>query len=622
MIQEHGFRSWFATPIVLTLLIGVGAHLGVAHRVHAADDFVVFGMEGVQIKPDSVVVSGDVGGNLSPSGPLLHADVEVSLGPNVRMESAVSRVFGNRVALGDHTQIFDVQANSLSGNGTAHGHLITPIHVPVVTTLPPIPKIPTATEDVHVPPSSMRWLDAGSFDELMVRAGATLTLTGGVYTFSSIDVKTHARLVIEAATEIHVANRFAVGERVRIEPATGTALTGADLVIVVTGHNGSSGSMTDVPKATSIGTGSTIHANIYGPNGSLEIQANSEVHGALLGKWVIVGPKSSVSLEGGFGLKVREENQAIMASLEQSQTALGLDPGSAGTTDATSTPISASPASGLAPLTVSFHDQSPLRVSDYRWDFGDGHTSTDATPTHTFSNPGTYQIQLRVTQPDHHDTLIEGPTITVYPEDGIPLLFESFHDPSLPGWQVTDDGSWQGPSQWMADTGTLTQTSNIWSPPATADSLPQPGTYLLYHGGMKWQDYRATFIMSSTDDDAFGMMFRVQDEHHYYRFSWDRERAVRRVVKNVNGVFSVLAEDHVPYELGKAYQVEILAARDLLEVRIDSEPIMGGPIHDASLSVGSIAFYSWYNKGAHFDDLSVKGLEAGSTTNVSTIQKP
>lgn len=34
--------------------------------------------------------------------------------------------------------------------------------------------------------------------------------------------------------------------------------------------------------------------------------------------------------------------------------------------------------------------------SSYLWDFGDGQTSTDANPVHTYAAPGTYQVKLIV----------------------------------------------------------------------------------------------------------------------------------------------------------------------------------------------------------------------------------
>ncbi len=36
-------------------------------------------------------------------------------------------------------------------------------------------------------------------------------------------------------------------------------------------------------------------------------------------------------------------------------------------------------------------------VTSYQWDFGDGNTSTDANPVHTYTNQGTYTVQLTIT---------------------------------------------------------------------------------------------------------------------------------------------------------------------------------------------------------------------------------
>jgi glucose/arabinose dehydrogenase len=62
--------------------------------------------------------------------------------------------------------------------------------------------------------------------------------------------------------------------------------------------------------------------------------------------------------------------------------------------------IGANPTSGPAPLAVSFNgggstdpDGDPLT---YQWSFGDGGTSTQASPSHTYTNPNTYTATLTV----------------------------------------------------------------------------------------------------------------------------------------------------------------------------------------------------------------------------------
>ncbi len=51
------------------------------------------------------------------------------------------------------------------------------------------------------------------------------------------------------------------------------------------------------------------------------------------------------------------------------------------------------PISACAPFTVSFSDHSFGAVS-WLWDFGDGNTSTQQSPTHIYTTPGTYTVSL------------------------------------------------------------------------------------------------------------------------------------------------------------------------------------------------------------------------------------
>ena len=49
---------------------------------------------------------------------------------------------------------------------------------------------------------------------------------------------------------------------------------------------------------------------------------------------------------------------------------------------------------GNAPFTVAFTDTSTGTPSWWRWDFGDGNTSTAQSPTYTYTEPGTYEVTL------------------------------------------------------------------------------------------------------------------------------------------------------------------------------------------------------------------------------------
>ena len=68
--------------------------------------------------------------------------------------------------------------------------------------------------------------------------------------------------------------------------------------------------------------------------------------------------------------------------------------------------FSASPTSGVDPLTVSFTDQSTGDITSWSWSFGDSGTSTDQNPTHTYNTADTYTVTLTVTGPGGSDTKI------------------------------------------------------------------------------------------------------------------------------------------------------------------------------------------------------------------------
>ena len=54
----------------------------------------------------------------------------------------------------------------------------------------------------------------------------------------------------------------------------------------------------------------------------------------------------------------------------------------------------ATPTVGSMPLTVSFTDQSTGSPTSWKWTFGDGNTSTEKNPVHTYNKSGRYTVTL------------------------------------------------------------------------------------------------------------------------------------------------------------------------------------------------------------------------------------
>ncbi len=60
--------------------------------------------------------------------------------------------------------------------------------------------------------------------------------------------------------------------------------------------------------------------------------------------------------------------------------------------------FSPDPNSGKAPLVVKFTDRSIGTPTSWNWDFGDGATSSDQNPTHTFTTSGAFRVKLAITR--------------------------------------------------------------------------------------------------------------------------------------------------------------------------------------------------------------------------------
>lgn len=58
---------------------------------------------------------------------------------------------------------------------------------------------------------------------------------------------------------------------------------------------------------------------------------------------------------------------------------------------------------GKVPLEVNFEVKTNLNTNEiiiYQWDFGDGESSSEKNPKHTFEKPGSFQIELRTIDTD------------------------------------------------------------------------------------------------------------------------------------------------------------------------------------------------------------------------------
>lgn len=193
------------------------------------------------------------------------------------------------------------------------------------------------------------------------------------------------------------------------------------------------------------------------------------------------------------------------------------------------------------------------------------------------------------------------------PEAGL-LFEEAFGPNALDRYTVVDEGGNLGPSNWLVLDGAIVQTTQIYGGDTQASSPPKPGTMLLLRGSDAWPDTRMRVRFSSGDNDAIGLVFRFADIDNYYRISFDRERTYRRLVKKVQGVFTVLWEETGEYAVGQPYELVVEAVADRIVVLLDGFVLC--TVRDADLGSGAVGFYCWANSPSRFERLVVESLHS------------
>jgi len=133
------------------------------------------------------------------------------------------------------------------------------------------------------------------------------------------------------------------------------------------------------------------------------------------------------------------------------------------------------PTSGIAPLSVSFTDSSTNAPSSWIWSFGDGGSSSQENPQHTYVLPGTYTVALTVTNADGGDTLVRPSYVTVAAPPAPPVADFTGSPVSgvVPLTVSFTDASTNEPTSWAWDFGDG-GTSSL---PDPAHTYHQAGTY-------------------------------------------------------------------------------------------------------------------------------------------------
>jgi cysteine-rich repeat protein len=292
--------------------------LAIAHPAFGTDcEFgrtAIFATNSAWLRLNSDVLSGDVVVNDASSGPTLFPGHELGVGlyattPAGFAVKADSLRVKATASLGG-----DVFCNDLtdgSGNVTCQP-LPLPVcdNPPVFQAADPRPGAP----DVLVPFNGSDTLAPGDYGEIKIRWRGSLTFLGGIYNVAQIHAGIATQMEFLAPTEIRVAGKLMVDYNSTVGPAAGSGLTAADIVFYVAGINGNSGNLWALPRATRLGIGSDVQANVYAPNGTVWIRQKSEAAGSFLGRDVILGRKAEVTLDSAFNPQPTADPQDLTTS--------------------------------------------------------------------------------------------------------------------------------------------------------------------------------------------------------------------------------------------------------------------------------------------------------------------
>lgn len=252
-------------------------------------------------------VTGDVVVNDASAGPYL-GSAQLELGKQAEVTGSVK---GNSIRLEKHAAVSGNAAyNSLSnGGGTIGGTQSTPLPLPVFALLPVVQTAAArpGVADVSVGGGQTVTLAAGDYGHVSVAANGKLVLTGGVY--NVIDVTTAgpngcqypcASIEAAAATDVRIAQRLTVGAASFVGPQSGSGVDASQIVIYVGGINGTTGSLGATPPAAAVGRNAHLQANVYAANGSIIVDRDVVARGALLGRDVQMGKKTTLEVASWF----------------------------------------------------------------------------------------------------------------------------------------------------------------------------------------------------------------------------------------------------------------------------------------------------------------------------------
>lgn len=202
-------------------------------------------------------------------------------------------------------------------------------------------------------------------------------------------------------------------------------------------------------------------------------------------------------------------------------------------------------------LEVTFTDES-LNAATYAWDFGDGNSSMDASPVHTYAAAGTYDVILTIT---NSDAETDTETMMVEVTDGAATFaavlqnpdFETFptaemnNNDLVDAWTIDPDNTFNDGSDtpfnfWRNDDleNWVSDVANI--PGGGTDKASSSGTDATSAGGTSGRSYK----FDSPGERAY-QPFEVEEGIEYTISAFVKKEGV--TAGDIEGTFYILRDE-------------------------------------------------------------------------------
>ncbi len=345
-------------------------------------------------------------------------------------------------------------------------------------------------------------------------------------------------------------------------------------------------------------TGSTLlddaFLRISGPGGVARIPMTTNVENAF-GQWYSftfpIQAASWTMVSGSWGALMDEVTEMIVClEFTDGSETVGFDDFCISDLPPVAD-FSADPVYTFVGNPVQFTDLSDIFPTSWSWTFGDGNSSAEKNPSHTYNQSGIYTVTLTVANNYGNDVEQKTGYIQVEPIDQCHKFSDDFSLPTIqPAWTL-HNGSWE------ISSGTMRQYSNYYGGTIIDGCFAITGSPL-------WEDYQITADLQSTDNDRIGLVFNFQDYQNMYLFRWYLETPERVLSKWEGGVETILDSDNTGYSKNTWYEVKVGCYNGNITVTIDDTEIFN--VTDNTFTSGKAGLFCRANQSSYWDNVVIE----------------